>query len=50
MKRINAKGIELIVYEPILKEAKIFQSKVVNNLAEFKARAKSFLRIDIPRR
>ena len=38
MKRIKAKGVEVVLYEPLLEEAKFFNSEVIHNFDEFKSR------------
>lgn len=37
MKRLKAKGVSVVVYEPVLKESQFFNSSVISNIDEFKA-------------
>lgn len=39
MKRIKAKGVEVVVYEPVLEEKEFFHSEVITDLDAFKAKA-----------
>ncbi|WP_339798233.1 nucleotide sugar dehydrogenase [Paenibacillus sp. FSL R5-0744] len=36
MKRIQAQGIEVVIYEPTINKDEFFQTKLINNIAEFK--------------
>jgi UDPglucose 6-dehydrogenase len=37
MKRLKEKGVQVVVYEPVLEENEFFHSKVIQPLEEFKA-------------
>lgn len=43
MKRVKAKGISVVIYEPLIKECKFFNSSVIKDLGEFKRMASIIL-------
>nr|WP_241903275.1 hypothetical protein [Vibrio breoganii] len=43
MKRLNAKGIEVVIYEAVLEERELFYSAVIEKLTEFKAMSEAIV-------
>ena len=40
MKRLHAKGVKIVIYEPTLKDDEFFNCKVIRDIGEFKKMAK----------
>ena len=37
MKRIKARGIDVVIYEPVIQDSEFFRSKIITDLDDFKA-------------